>query len=99
MTERNKNQEILAKIIVKAWKDEAFKEKLKNNPQEVFKECGFEVPENKKIKILEETASQSFLIIPERPLNSHELMESDLENLSGGACITAYGGGLSRWVQ
>ena len=68
----NRN-ELEGKIVRKAWEDESFKQRLKDNPkdaiEEVLKEEGSDesIPENHAIHVHEETPTTSHLVIPTRP--------------------------------
>ena len=63
-----------AKIVAKAWADEDFKKNLIANPKEILKQEGFEIPDNKTIKISENTDTQLNFILPVKP--------DDLKNIS-----------------
>ena len=54
MANRPSKNELEAKIIAKAWKDPRFKEKLLKNPKAAFKEVGLDIPENIRVKVIED---------------------------------------------
>jgi hypothetical protein len=62
-------EEILKnQIIQKAWEDPSFKAKLLREPKAALKEAfGIDVPDNIKLKAIEETADSFYLIIPATP--------------------------------
>ena len=72
MSEKEKKN---AKLIAKAMSDDAFKNELKANPRKVLADEGFEVPEGKEIKVVEDTRDEAYLVIPyaEEGLNMEEL--------------------------
>ncbi|GAA6614331.1 NHLP leader peptide family RiPP precursor [Scytonema sp. NUACC26] len=78
-------------LIAKAWKDQAFKQELIQNPKAVYaKELQQELPETLQIQVLEETPSTLYLVIPQNPMNTHiteELSEEALESVAGGGVI------------
>ena len=78
-------------LIRKAWKDEAFRKELMENPSETFirelkaldPNAEIEGPIN--LKVVAETSDQAYLVLP---LNtgSLELSEADLDHVVGGGC-------------
>ena len=71
-------------IIVRAWKDENFKEKLISDPKKVLGEAGITLPTNAKIKVHVDTPDTINLVIPRNPAES-ELSEEALNAVSGGS--------------
>ena len=65
------NKKLWAKIVAKAWCDEAFKAELLNNPEQVLKAEGAEIPEGVHVHVVEEqkpsTAEDVYLYLP--PVN------------------------------
>jgi hypothetical protein len=85
MSESQTRQEFEANLIAKAWKDDALKQELMNNPKAVYKkEIGQEISENIEIRVLEETANTIYLVMPKKPEHSEELSEEQLEAVAGG---------------
>lgn len=68
-------------LIAKCWADEAFKNRLVANPMVVLKEEGIETPPGVDVSVHEDTESQMFIVIPNRP---EELSDEDLESTAGG---------------
>ena len=62
------NKKLRAKIVAKAWCDEAFKAELVNNPEQVLKAEGAEIPEGVRVHVVEEqkpsTAEDIYLYLP-----------------------------------
>ena len=79
-------QDIEARIIAKAWKDEAYKQELLTNPQAVLaREFGVEFPEEIKVQVLEENSSSLYFVLPMSPMAiAQELSEDQLEVIAGG---------------
>ena len=62
------NKKLWAKIVAKAWCDEAFKAELLNNPEQVLKAAGAEIPEGVRVHVVEEqkpsTEEDIYLYLP-----------------------------------
>jgi hypothetical protein len=56
-----------AKIVVKAWTDEGFKQRLLKDPTGVIKAEGIEIPKNLTIKIVEGKPNEEVLFLPAAP--------------------------------
>ena len=84
MEERRLREEIRVKIIARAWKDDAFKNKLLASPKEAFREYGIEMPDNVAIKVICEEANQSYFILPAEPVKLRDLSETELNQLAAG---------------
>ncbi|MWC27844.1 NHLP leader peptide family RiPP precursor [Paenibacillus sp. MMS18-CY102] len=74
------NAELLKQqLIQKAWEDEAFKQLLLSDPNAALKDAfGIDVPANLKLKALEETDNELYLVIPQKPSNT-QLKSSNLD--------------------
>jgi hypothetical protein len=90
-------RDIEARIIAKAWKDEAYKQELLTNPKAVIeREFGVQFTEEISIQIREENPTALYFVLPMRPqIEEQELSEKDLEEVSGGltpavATLTLY---------
>lgn len=71
-----------AKIIARAWTDEAFRERLKADPRAaVAEETGVTVPQSISIEVLEETPDKAYLVIPSDRM---AVSDEDLD-VAGGA--------------
>ena len=58
-----------AKLIAKAWSDEAFKERLLTDSRAILEAEGISVPPGVDVKVVEQTDTQLFVVIPQKPLN------------------------------
>ena len=78
-------------LITKAWKDDAFAQELKSNPQAVLeRELGGKLPEGVEVKVVEESQNTIYLVIPEKPKAAQgELSDEQLAAAAGGTaeCI------------
>lgn len=60
-------KQLEAAIIARAWGDDAFRERLMNEPWEALKEMGMDVPEDMSIAITQEKEKTFHLVIPPKP--------------------------------
>ncbi|MCW5315518.1 NHLP leader peptide family natural product precursor [Nostoc sp. KVJ3] len=79
-------QDIEARIIAKAWKDEAYKQELLTNPKAVIeREFGVEFPSEVNIQVLEENPTSLHFVLPISPVAfAQDLSEEQLEAIAGG---------------
>ena len=85
MVQKFDRQQTEAKINVRAWKDPAFKEKLKTDPHAALKEMGMaKIPAALAIQSAEEGRNQWIIRLRERPLNFNKLSEEALEKIAAG---------------
>ncbi len=80
MTPVSNEQKAYGKLVAKAWSDESFKKRLKQNPTPVLAEMGIEVPEGLDIEVVENTPQKYYLMIPKAP--SAEMFEEAVQALS-----------------
>jgi hypothetical protein len=67
MAELNEQQKQWAKIVAKAWADDAYKQKLLSEPAAVLREAGADVPAGVTFKVLEAQPNENWLILPPKP--------------------------------
>lgn len=86
-SQKNKDskREWQTKIIVRAWKDPHFKERLIADPKSALNELHCPVPEKLKVKAIEEHESQWVLVIPKKPSDASKLSNTELSSVAGGA--------------
>jgi len=83
-----KPEELMARLVTKAWEDEAFKHALLKEPKAAIgRELGVELPDELEIDVVEESANRMCLVLPVRPqeLPEGELSAEQLEAVAGGA--------------
>ena len=87
------NKKLWAKIVAKAWCDEAFKAELLSNPEQVLKAEGAEIPEGVHVHVVEEqkpsTAEDVYLYLP--PINQTISLQEE-EMKKAAICSTCGGG-------
>ena len=69
-TEQSKQWE---KIVAKAWIDEDYKQQLLDDPAAVLKAEGVDTPDGVKIKCVEATEKQAWLVLPPKPSNESDI--------------------------
>jgi len=84
-----------AKIVAKAWADDDYKKKLIENPKEILKQEGIVIPDNIKIRILENSETKLNFILPPKPDNLYEINQID-EKLAAGSEGCSFAG---SWVS
>jgi hypothetical protein len=90
-TRNQQRKQLQAQITWKAMHDPEFRSRLLKNPKKIVEiESGIMLPADLNITVLEEHASEVYLVLPahEIPETSEELTEADLSQVEGG--------GLSR---
>lgn len=74
-------------VIVKAWKDEDFLKRLREDPKSaILKDFGYQVPENVKINLLEEDDATMYIVVPHIKIegNVGEIPDEELMKIAGG---------------
>jgi len=71
----------MGQIIARAWSDADFKARLLADPAGTLRAAGIEVPAGVKVKAVENTDEQFYLVIPQKP---EELSEEQLDHVTGG---------------
>ena len=85
------NKKLWAKIVAKAWCDEAYKAELVNTPEQVLKAEGAEIPEGVHVHVVEEqkpsTAEEVYLYLP--PVKETIIMdETEVKKAAKSCCAT-----------
>ncbi|BAZ06035.1 NHLP leader peptide family RiPP precursor [Calothrix sp. NIES-3974] len=92
-----KRQDYETQIIVRALKDESFKQQLLSNPNvakaEIEKAIGEKVPDGFKVQVLQETADTAYLVLPHVPA-TEGMTEEQLEAVASGFIGGSIGGNL-----
>lgn len=100
-------QEFEARIIAKAWKDEAFRKRLLCEPNAVLADElaalqeDAKLPSDLKVTVLEESPDQIYMVLPVNPQDFHdgELSEDQLLAVAGGASGSQGGvGSQGGWL-
>ena len=81
MKSKNKTEE----IIIKAWKNPAFKKKLLQNPKAVFKEEGISLPETVQVRVYEDSPTLINFVLPPTPQHIDEIEEDEIKKIAAGS--------------
>lgn len=84
-------------LILKAWKDPAFREELIANPKRVVEreiqalKADVTLPEDLEVVVLEETAKKIYLVLPPHPgeMTGQEISDEALDAVAGGTAVVA----------
>ena len=72
----------MQQIVAKAWSDDGFKQQLLADPAAALRGEGVELPPGVELKVVENTSSVRYFILPMKP--SSELSDDELNNVAGG---------------
>lgn len=61
------NAKQLGEVILKAWTDDDFKQRLLADPATVLQENGVQIPPGVGVKVLEDTNDVNYLVLPAKP--------------------------------
>lgn len=89
--DRKEMNKKMARVIAKAWSDREFKVRLLAEPAETLQTEGIEVPAGMKVKAVENTKEQFYIVIPAK---MDELSDEQLAKIAGGRNIYDDDGGV-----
>lgn len=81
---REEHDQLKAKLVARAWTDEAFRDRLKDDPCSVIREYGYEVPSGVTLRVLEEDDRNWYMVLPPAPAGDLSMNEQELEAVAGG---------------
>jgi hypothetical protein len=91
MIQQVSQERLWGQIVARAWSDEDFRRRLLADPRAVLTEYGLDVPEDREIRLVEDTPDVCHLILPVSPAG--ELAD---EELVGTAVMDSFSG-FSGW--
>lgn len=71
-------------VVGQAWADEEFRRRLLENPRRVLDELGVEIPADHRVELLEDTHTQTFLVLPQKPAHLDALASATGSSLRSG---------------
>jgi hypothetical protein len=79
-------REMEARLIDRAWKDEAFRRALIEDPKgTIQRELAVKIPERVSLTVLEETPTNRYLVLPPAPSQAGGVLsDAELEAVAGG---------------
>ncbi len=87
--QNKKEQELIekawAKVVARAWSDEAFKRKLLSNPAEALKEYGLKPKQGKTLKFVESSANTEYCVLPQK--SEQGFTDEEMKKVVGGANV------------
>ena len=83
MAEKGLDPNWKRQMIVRAWRDQAFKEKLLKDPRAAAAEMGYNIPDGSQFKVLEEDTDKLYLVLPQKPGTA--ALSDEALDLAGGA--------------
>lgn len=63
----SEQQKQIGQVIAKAWMDPGYKAKLMSDPHGALAEAGFQVPDGHTVKVVEDSADTTHVVLPVRP--------------------------------
>ena len=81
--------ELVDRIVERAWKDEAFKENLLKDPKGTLLKLNPNLPADLNIQVHEESANTLHLVLPKDPSKT-ELSDKELDAVAGGGGSDSY---------
>jgi hypothetical protein len=64
MTEGDRNRAIIAEVVARGWRDQAYLDRLKKNPKAALLEAGMVIPASMEVVLLENTGTVINAILP-----------------------------------
>jgi len=78
--------DLYAKVIAKAWADDAYRQRLNDDPGGVLADACITVPAGVELRVVENTSTVVHLVVPTAP-GDGEISEEALGQVSGGTSM------------
>ena len=83
----DEQKKIWAKVVAKAWADEAYKKSLSANPKEILKNEGIDIPDGMKVNFVENTQDTINFILP---LPKNDVAVESEEDRKAAYCMCCF---------
>jgi hypothetical protein len=87
----------VGQVLLKAWRDGAFKRRLVADPQTVLREEGLPLSDGKPVRVVENTQETVHLVLPPKS-PAGELSDAQLSQVAGGIVPVVLGIGLGAAI-
>lgn len=81
MSDQDAQQKAFAAIVANSWSDADFRAQLVADPTATLKANGVDVPEGKRVVVVEDSDTEFHIVLPTRPA---ELSDEELDSVAGG---------------
>ena len=85
--EQSQVMDMYNRMVAKCWADAGFKARLLASPAEVLKVEGVELPAGIEFRIVENTPTVQYWVLPLPPKEAGELDDEQLSRVSGGSGV------------
>ncbi|MET0702792.1 MAG: NHLP leader peptide family RiPP precursor [Mycobacterium sp.] len=75
--------DMYSKVIAKAWADDAYRQRLSNDPGGILADAGITAPAGVEVRVVENTPTVVHLVVPAAP-GDGEISEEAIGQISGG---------------
>jgi len=93
--EQKKQEKAYAKVVMKVWKDPAFKATLMSDPNATLAREGVSMPKGTKVKVVENSVDVFHFVLPYRPTD--ELSDEALEKVAAGLTLRGISPPMGSW--
>ena len=83
----DENQKKWALCVARAWADEDYKKRLLSDSAKALKDEGINLPEGINIKVVENTQSTIYMVLPAAPESEDGAIENVEERLAAMSCL------------
>ncbi|MGI3783235.1 MAG: NHLP leader peptide family RiPP precursor [Janthinobacterium lividum] len=84
-------KDIERKLVARALKDDAFRQRLLSDPKDALaEEIGQSLPSDIDVKVMEESTTSIYVVLPSKQSQSRELSDEELQPVAGGVIMTGH---------
>ncbi|HEY7068009.1 MAG TPA: NHLP leader peptide family RiPP precursor [Chloroflexota bacterium] len=84
--QRQEHEKRYGQVVARAWRDDAFKQRLMSDPKNALKEHGIQVGDHTEVRVVENTKNVVHVVLPPKP---GALSDEQLDQVAGGqgSCV------------